>query len=138
MIYQHRARVVLAIVAIGSRVLLAQDSYLDRCLNKADTQLAKNVCAEAEATRADDQLAGLYNRVVVTARRVGTAEKIDALQTAWTLYRDVYIDARFPAKDKLAAYGPTFQMDVLLLRAELTRRQIDAVRELLKHYEESK
>ena len=86
--------------------------------------------------RADDELSGIYNRLMTTARPVkGAVEKIAAAERAWIAYRDAYIEARYPAEDKLAAYGSIFQMEVLFLHAELTRRQTDALRELLKHYQ---
>ena len=39
-------------------------------------------------------------------------------------YRDAYIDAMFPAKDKQVAYGSIFPTEVDLLRFKLTQQQI--------------
>ena len=40
----------------------------------------------------------------------------------------------YPAKDKQAEYGSIYLMNVNLLRAKLTERQITEVRELLEQY----
>jgi uncharacterized protein YecT (DUF1311 family) len=47
-------------------------------------------------------------------------------------YRDAYIDAMYPAKDKQAEYGSMFPMEVDLLAAKLTRQQIGALQDILR------
>jgi len=58
--------------------------------------------------------------------------KIRAAEKAWTAYRDAYIEAMYPAKDKQAEYGSIFPMEVDLLGAKLTRQQISALRDILR------
>ena len=133
-----RLRSMVFLLFVGCSVGGAQTPQLDQCMAKANTQMAMNLCAEYEAIRSDDELAGQYNRLLVTADSVpGAVEKIIAVQEAWRSYRDAYINAMYPAEDKQATYGSVFQMETLLLRADLTRRQILAVRELVKRYESS-
>ena len=131
-------RVLLAIVfttvACGS--LLAQDfEQLDRCLDKATTQLAIHICADAEAKRVDAELNRIYQQLLSAARdEPGAVEKIRAVERVWIAYRDAYLDAMYPAKNKLAAYGSSFTTENLLLRAKLTQQQTNALREMLKRY----
>ena len=131
-----RPRSIAFILLVGCTAVLAQTPQLDLCMATADTQMAMNRCADSEALRSADELAGLHNRLVITARSVpGAVERIIAAERAWASYRDAYINAMYPAEDKQAAYGSVFQTEVLLLRADLTRRQILALRDLLKRYQ---
>ena len=127
----------MVLTAIASGTLLAQDSaQLDRCLDKANTQLAMNSCANEEVLRVDAELKGLEQKLALAARtEPGASDKIEAVAKAWIAYRDAYLEAMYPAKDKQAAYGSIFRMEIGLLRAKLARRQIQALRELLKQYE---
>jgi len=67
------------------------------------------VCASAEAKRVDDELNRVYKLLLskVRGNPVATA-KIRAAQRAWVAYRDTYIEAMYPAKDKQAEYGSMF------------------------------
>ena len=127
--------VILA--AIASPTLIAQDSgQLDRCMDKANTQLAMNFCAKEEVLRVEAELKDLQQKLTLAARKEpGAIDKIGAVTRAWVAYRDAYLEAMYPAKDKQAAYGSIFPMEFGLLRAKLTRRQIEALRELLQEYE---
>jgi uncharacterized protein YecT (DUF1311 family) len=127
----------MVLTAIASGSLLAQDSgQLDRCMDKAITQLAMNSCANEEALRVEAELKGLQQKLALAARKEpGAIDKIGAAARTWIAYRDAYLEAMYPAKDKQAAYGSIFPMEFGLLRAKLTRRQIEALRELLKQYE---
>jgi uncharacterized protein YecT (DUF1311 family) len=49
--------------------------------------------------------------------------KTKAAEKAWIAYRDAYIEATYPAKDKAAEYGSMYALDVALLHAKLTQRQ---------------
>lgn len=60
--------------------------------------------------------------------------KIKAAGEAWLAYRDAYMDAMYPAKNKQAEYGSVYPMEADLVRAMLTQRQLGALRELLQHY----
>jgi uncharacterized protein YecT (DUF1311 family) len=105
------------------------------CNAKAKTQIDMNGCASAEATRADKELNRVYAQVLVRAASVPeAADKAKAAQRAWIAYRDAYIEATYPAKDKQTQYGSMYPLDVELLRAKLTQRQTIALEDLLKEY----
>jgi uncharacterized protein YecT (DUF1311 family) len=115
---------------------LAQDSaqYL-ACNGKAKTQMEMTACAREEAARVDAELNEVYRKILA---RVGKQEepvaKIKAAERAWIAYRDAYMEAMYPAKDKQAEYGTIYPMEADLLRAKLTQRQITALKELLEQY----
>ena len=52
----------------------------------------------------------------------------------WVAYRDAYIEATYPAENKAIEYGSIYPLDVALLRAKLTQRQVTALEDLLQHY----
>lgn len=107
-------------------------------MSKAMTQMAMNVCAGEEVKRSDAELNDIYKQLLSAAREVpGAVEKIRIAERSWISFRDAYIDAMYPAEDKLAAYGSTFPMEVLLLRADLTQQHANALRDVLKHYKGS-
>jgi len=104
-------------------------------MDKADTQTAMHTCASEEARRVDVDLDDIYNKLLSAARnQSGAVEKTKVLQKAWTAYRDAYIDAMYPAENKLAVYGSVFLTEVNLLRAKLTYQQIVALKNLIKQY----
>jgi uncharacterized protein YecT (DUF1311 family) len=105
------------------------------CNEKAKTQIEMNGCASAEATRADKELNRVYAQVLLKSASVAeAAEKAKASQRAWVTYRDAYIEASYPAKDKQTQYGSMYPLEVELLRAKLTQRQTIALEDLLKQY----
>ena len=115
----------------------AQDSpQYTACSNKANTQAEMTMCAGEEAKRVDEELNQTYRRLLSKVRDnpLATA-KIKSSQRAWIAYRDAYIAAAYPAKDKQAEYGSMYPMEVALLEAKLTRRQIGALQDLLSRYE---
>lgn len=123
-------------IAFASCATFAQNSEQYRgCSEKAKTQTQMHACANEEATRVDAELNRIYAKLVSKAEGdpVGVA-KIKVAERAWIAYRDAYIDAMYPAKDKQAEYGSVYPMEVDLLRAKLTRQQIAALKELLKQY----
>lgn len=115
---------------------LAQDSVQYRaCNEKAKTQMEMNACASEEAARVDAQLNEVYRKVLAEAgKQVEAVAKIKTAERAWIAYRDAYMDAMYPAKDKQAEYGSIYPMDADLLRAKLTQRQVTALKELLQQY----
>lgn len=117
--------------------LFAQDSPQYRaCTNKAQAQMQLNQCAGEEAARVNAELNVIYRKVLdAAASDTGAAGKIKAMQRAWLTYRDAYIEAMYPAKDKQAEYGSIYPMDVALLNAKLTRLEINALKELLHAYQ---
>jgi uncharacterized protein YecT (DUF1311 family) len=121
---------------VTSLQAFAQDSAPYRtCNEKAKTQMEINACASAEASRVDAQLNDIYRKLLSQAARQPEAvEKIKALERAWIVYRDAFIDATYPAKEKLAEYGSVYPMETAMLRAKLTERQVTALKELLQQY----
>jgi uncharacterized protein YecT (DUF1311 family) len=125
---------------VGCSASLAQNSeQYSRCINKASTQMAMHVCANEEALRADAELNDIYQKLLSSAtNQSGALEKISAAERTWITYRDAYVEAMYPAKEKQTAYGSRFPMEVDLLRAKLTRQQTMALKDLLKQHGSSK
>jgi uncharacterized protein YecT (DUF1311 family) len=121
---------------LGSVSALAQDSAQYRaCNEKARTQTEINACASDEAARVDAELNEVYRKLLSQAASQEEAvAKIKAAERAWISYRDAYMDAMYPAKNKQAEYGSIYPMEADLLRAKLTQRQVTALKELLKQY----
>ena len=121
---------------LASLPALAQDSAQYRaCNEKAKTQTEMNQCANDEAARVDTELDEVFRKLLSQAASQGEAvAKIKAAERAWVAYRDAYLDAMYPAKNKQAEYGSIFPMEANLLRAKLTRRQVTALKELLQQY----
>ena len=124
----------VALLALVPCLLVAQDSAKYRaCNEKAVAQLELNACASDESYRVDTELNRVYRELLSKNRDDPAAvEKIKKAQRAWVAYRDAYLEAMFPAEDKLAEYGSMYGMEVDLLLAKLTRRQIDALKELMQ------
>jgi uncharacterized protein YecT (DUF1311 family) len=128
---------ILFFVGINACAALAQDSKAFTVCNnnRAETQAEMNACASAEAGRADEELNHVYAQVLAEAAGVTDAiPKVKTAERAWIGFRDAYIAASYPAKDKAAEYGSMYALDVELLRAKLTRQQITALKDLLKKY----
>ena len=127
---------ILLLMGISPGGALAQDSraYI-ACSNGAKTQAEMNECASAEASRADKELNQVYVEMLAKAASVPeSAVKVKTAEEAWIVFRDAYIEATYPAKDKATEYGSMYPLEVELLRAKLTRRQIAALKDLLKKY----
>jgi uncharacterized protein YecT (DUF1311 family) len=121
---------------LASLPALAQDSGQYRaCSEKAKTQTEMNACAGGEAARADNELNEVYRKLLSeVASQEEAVAKIKAAERAWIAYRDAYIDAMYPAKNKQAEYGSIYPMEADLLRAKLTQRQVTALKELLRQH----
>jgi uncharacterized protein YecT (DUF1311 family) len=124
------------ILAFSSALSLAQDSEQYRaCKEKAKTQVEMTVCVNKEVAQVDAVLNDIYRKLLLKAQSEPEAvAKIKAAERAWITYRDAYIDAMYPAKDKQAEYGSTYPMEVGLLRVKLTQQQVAALSELLQRY----
>jgi uncharacterized protein YecT (DUF1311 family) len=129
----------LVMFLLTSLPSIAQNSGPYRaCNDKAKTQNDMNVCAREEAERVDAQLNDVYHKLLSQAASEQEAvAKIKAAERAWIAYRDAYMDAMYPAKDKQTEYGSIYPMDAELLRAKLTQQQIAALKELLQQYTEA-
>jgi uncharacterized protein YecT (DUF1311 family) len=112
----------------------AQNSQtLRTCNEKAKTQAEMNECASNELARVEAQMDDIYNTLLAkTASQPEALAKIKAAQKAWLVYRDAYIAAMYPAKNKQIEYGSMYPMKVSLLRAKLTQKQVTALKELLR------
>ena len=121
-------------VLLSALTLNAQDSAAYRaCTAKAQAQMELNTCAGDEAARVDRELNEVYRQLLARAKDdTDATEKLKAAERAWIAYRDAYIEAAYPAKDKRLEYGSIYPMDAALLQAKLTRRQIAALKDLLK------
>jgi uncharacterized protein YecT (DUF1311 family) len=84
--------------------------------------------------RADDELNRVYGALLSKESDADAVAKIRRAEEAWIRYRDAYIEAMWPAKDKQAEYGTVYPMQVNLVRANLTRRQVDALKELAEEH----
>jgi uncharacterized protein YecT (DUF1311 family) len=123
-------------LTLSSFACFAQDSPEYRaCSDKANTQAEMTDCAGAEAKRVDAKLNSTYHALLAKAQSQPDAvAKIKAAERAWVAYRDAYIEASYPAKDKATEYGSMFPLDVALLRSKLTERQVTALEDMLQHY----
>jgi uncharacterized protein YecT (DUF1311 family) len=117
---------------IASLPALAQDSAQYRaCNEKAKAQAEMNACASEEAARVDAELNEVYRKLLSqTANQPEATAKIKAAERAWIAYRDAYMDAMYPAKNKQAEYGSIYPMEADLLRAKVTERQVTALTEV--------
>ena len=127
---------VSCVIALGAGTCFAHGSeWYQACIQKAKTQAAMDACANGEAKRADAELKRVYSELLSRAKSNSDAvAKIRKAERAWIVYRDAYLDAMYPAKDKQAEYGSMFPMEADLLKARLTRQQIAALRTMLKQY----
>jgi uncharacterized protein YecT (DUF1311 family) len=92
-------------------------------------------CAGAEAKRVDAKLNSTYRALLArVASQPEAVAKIKAAERAWVAYRDAYVEASYPAKNKAIEYGSIYPLDVALLRAKLTQRQVTALEDMLQHY----
>jgi uncharacterized protein YecT (DUF1311 family) len=92
-----------------------------------------NACASDKANRVDEELNRTYTVLLTKFNDNPTAgAKIRAAERAWLRYRDAYMDAMYPAKDKQTEYGSIYPMEFNLLVAKITRTQILALRDVLR------
>jgi uncharacterized protein YecT (DUF1311 family) len=122
----------LLLGALSSLPLVAQVSgEYQNCNELAKTQSELNACASEEAVRDEAELNREYRKLLSMAGNDHErAAKIKLMERAWIAFRDAYLDAMYPAKDKQAEYGSMFPMEADMLRAQLTQQQIAALKEL--------
>ena len=126
---------LLLLIASNSCLCFGQNSEQYRtCNENAKTQAAMNACANEEARRVDAELNQVFRRLLSrAASQPDVRVKIEAAEEAWVAYRDAYMEAMYPAKDKLAEYGSVYPMEADLLRAKLTQQQVAALKNLSQH-----
>jgi uncharacterized protein YecT (DUF1311 family) len=101
----------------------------------AKNQTDLNSCAKQELTLVERQMDEAYRELLSTTRDDTAAQaKIKAAQTAWVAYRDAFLEAMWPARDKQAEYGTAYPMQYGEVRLRLTRQQLVALRSLIKEY----
>jgi uncharacterized protein YecT (DUF1311 family) len=127
---------LLFVSLLAALPAFAQDSAQYRaCNEKAKVQAEMNACASDEAARVETELNRVYQKLLSqVASQPEATTKIKAAERAWIAYRDAYMDAMYPAKNKQAEYGSIYPMEADLLRAKLTQRQVTALKELLQQY----
>jgi uncharacterized protein YecT (DUF1311 family) len=129
-------RLLPAVLLLSTLACVAQESAEYRaCNDKATTQMAMNTCASEEAARVEGRLNDVYHKLLAAAAKQPEAlEKIKGAERAWIAYRDAYVEAMYPAKDKEAEYGSIYLMNVNLLRAKLTERHTTELKEMVEQY----
>jgi uncharacterized protein YecT (DUF1311 family) len=131
---KYFATAILSLFALFPCFAQDSDAYRS-CSAKANTQAEMNACASDEAARVDAKLNTIYQQLLSKiASQPEALAKIKAAERAWLVYRDAYIEATYPAKDKAAEYGSIYPLEAALLRAKLTQRQVAALDDLLQHY----
>lgn len=120
----------LLLVIVSGSVCAQQSPEYRACSDGAKTQAAMNACASEEAARADKQLNDVYRTLLQKTTDTAAATKFKVAERAWINYRDAYIDAMYPAENKQAEHGSEYPMEVDLLRAKLTRIQMEALQDL--------
>jgi uncharacterized protein YecT (DUF1311 family) len=131
-----KSLVAVLLMTIISFACFAQDSAEYRaCSGKANTQSEMTACVSNETARVDAKLNTTYRALLAkVASQPEALAKIKAAQRAWIAYRDAYIEATYPAKNKATEYGSIYPLEVALLRAKLTLRQLAALEDMLQHY----
>ncbi len=131
-----KSLVVALLMTAISVACFAQDSAEYRaCSEKANTQSEMTACASDEAARVDANLNATYRALLArVASQPEALAKIKAAQKAWIAYRDAYIEATYPARDKATEYGSIYPLEVTLLRAKVTQRQLAALEDMLQRY----
>ncbi len=126
---------VLTILWLGCLACIGQDAEQPLVCDNAQNQTEINRGASEIAKRADVELNAIYVKLLskISGDQDAIA-KVKKAEITWIDYRDAYIEAMYPAKDKQANYGSMFPMEVDLLRARLTQEQVKALTEMLRHY----
>jgi len=141
---RYLAIVLLALLAAFSSIsclhhkAITPDDWI-ATVKTAKTQTELDVGASKEAARAQAELDEVYHKLLSKAAADPEAapeavDKIKAAEIAWAAYRDAYMNAMYPAENKLAEYGALYWMEWDLLYAELTMQEVTALKELLKQY----
>jgi uncharacterized protein YecT (DUF1311 family) len=104
-------------------------------MRTAVTQMAMNSCASAKLARVDKRLNQTYRKLL--AESVGHRDvtvKVRKMERIWMTYRDRYMAAMYPAKDKQAEYGSIFPMEADLVLAQITGNHIGELQLLVNQY----
>jgi uncharacterized protein YecT (DUF1311 family) len=123
---------ILVLVTFFPASTQEKKAATDPC--KGYTQYEMNICAGQEFKHADEELNRVYQQLlkVVENDKLATT-KIKWAEQTWIVYRDAYLEAMFPAEDK-QEYGSMYPMEYASTKAELTRTQTAALKELLREH----
>ena len=131
---KYLAFVFIVTTSLVSSFAQNSESYR-KCIKKASAQSEMNVCANEEAARVEAELSETYHRLLsMAANQPEAADKIKASEGAWIAYRDAYMEAMYPARDKQGEYGSIYPMEFDLRRAKLAQQHVAALRDLIEQY----
>lgn len=127
---------LLAVLLLSGPAIAQESLPYAECMRTAATQSAIDLCADQEARRSVKTLNQTYRKLLSEVEnQPGATAKVAAMERAWVAYRDRYMAAMYPAKDKQAEYGSMYSMEADLLLAELTKAHINALEVLSKQYD---
>ena len=128
--------IAIALAIVGCRCYGQNSAEYQSCADKAQTQIGQDRCANEEAVRAESALNDVYKGFLAKIAGDSLAiAKLREAEAAWLRYRDAYIEAVYPSRDKQLAYGTEYPMDVDLLSAKMTREHLAAITYLINEYQ---
>ncbi len=96
-------------------------------LAQTQTEMNKEACDES--TKADDELNGIYQRVLREHRAdAAFSRKLRTAQRAWITYRDAHLATLYPAADPRREYGSVYPMCRCMALSEVTKRRTKELR----------
>ena len=126
---------LMAILLASNCAFAHQATLYRRCMRTAKTQMAMNSCAGARLARVDKRLNQTYQKLLAeTVGHRDVTEKVREMERNWITYRNRYMAAMYPAKDKQAEYGSIFPMEADLVLAQITGNHIGELRLLVNQY----
>lgn len=131
-----RSVVCLIVCALLAEHCVGQSSaeYL-ACADGAKVQFEMNKCASEEAARSEKSMEASLDLLTNQMKGDGVAiARLRDEEQVWKRFRDAYLAAMFPAKDK-QVYGTQVVEEIDLARSKLTLEHKAQLEELLKHYE---
>jgi uncharacterized protein YecT (DUF1311 family) len=119
----------------AGRVVAQAPDELESCMKKADTQFAMLRCASDELGRKKAEHQKILDELVKAARSDrGALAKVRAMERAWEIYRNAYIEAIYPNPDQPGSYGTMGPTNVNLNLAFITSQHIKELRVVLEEY----
>ncbi|HEV7238285.1 MAG TPA: lysozyme inhibitor LprI family protein [Thermoanaerobaculia bacterium] len=104
-------------------------------LAQTQAEMDREACNEYK--HADAELNRVYQQVIHEYKADGLfIEKLRGAQRAWLAYRDAQIEALYPARDPLHAYGSVHRMCHCQAMTELTLERTEVLRRWVMGVEE--
>ena len=126
---------LLAVLLLSTPAIARQSLPYKECMRTAAAQSAIDLCADQEAKRSEKELHRTYRKLLSEVENEpGATARVAAMESAWAAYRNRYMAAMYPAKDKQAEYGSMYPMEADLLLAQLTKAHVKALEVLLRQY----